>query len=112
MLGKVMPLLANRLVQIVVVAAVCSALAFHKAWVMRGEQKDAEHAAATIALNARLDRAQAASRRIAQLVIAQAEAYAVDLQEIENAARSDPDADRTALPRDSVRRVFSIGTTD
>lgn len=109
MLAKWVSLLSNRLVQIVVVALVCSALSFHQAWVWRGKVKDAEAAAATAALNKRLNLAQAEARRAAQLVIAQSEAYALSLQEIEDEARSDPDAGRIALPRDSVRRVFSIG---
>lgn len=109
MLASLMPVLSNRLVQIVIIAAICSGLAFHQAWVWRGKIKDAEHAAATDALNRHLDRAQAQSRRIAQMLIAQAEANAAQLQEIEDAARADPNADRPALGRDSVRRIFSIG---
>lgn len=112
MLDSFVSALGNRFVQIIAVAALCSTLAFHKAWVWRGAQKDAEHTAATERLNGRLDLAQAQSRRLASQIIAQAEAYATDLQEIEDAARSDPDANRLALPRGSVRRIFSVGNQD
>jgi len=111
-LGSALGLLSNRLVRMAVIAVACGALGFHQAWVWRGQQKDAQHAAATEALNGRLDLARAQARRTAQLLIAQAEAYQLELQEIENAARSEPGADRTALPRNSVRRVFSVGDPD
>lgn len=47
--------------------------------------------------------ANVAARRL----IEQAEALSQKQKELEDAARADPNADRRALGRDSVRRIFS-----
>ena len=115
MIGWLMALLARRAGRIGLAVAAVAVLVTAAAWWLHsaGYQRGyaahrAETAAATRALNARLERSEAALRVATQ-------AYRRERREAEAAERrladeasEDPDAGRRALGADSVRRIGSV----